>query len=92
MLCWLVGVRVPGCSVRPGLVVPPYGVLLQCGVGHVCFAAQRRGSISAEHGIGVMKAAALGYSKSDAAVAVMRATKAMLDPHGILNPGKVLPK
>lgn len=39
-----------------------------------------------------MKAAALGYSKSDAAVRVMRATKEMLDPAGILNPGKVLPK
>lgn len=37
-----------------------------------------------------MKAAALKYSKSEAAMEVMRATKRMLDPRGILNPGKVL--
>lgn len=61
------------------------------GVSFAGLRTQRRGSISAEHGIGVMKAAALGYSKSSAAVEIMRATKAMLDPCGILNPGKVLP-
>ena len=47
------------------------------------------GSISAEHGIGLLKKAYLGYSRTDAEIAVMRRIKAALDPAGILNPGKV---
>jgi len=46
------------------------------------------GSISAEHGLGAMKAAAVGYSKPPAAVELMRALKRQLDPRGIMNPGK----
>ncbi len=49
-----------------------------------------RGSISAEHGIGVLKRQYLGHSRSEAEIAVMRRIKAALDPLGILNPGKVL--
>lgn len=56
-----------------------------------CSAPQRRGSISAEHGIGVMKAGALGYSKSPTAIHMMQGIKQLFDPRGILNPGKVLP-
>eukprot|EP00755_Sulcionema_specki_P018284 Sspe_Gene.66523::Locus_39292_Transcript_1_1_Confidence_1.000_Length_1655::g.66523::m.66523/K18204/D2HGDH; D-2-hydroxyglutarate dehydrogenase len=52
---------------------------------------ERGGSISAEHGIGVMKRSALGYSKSPEAIELMRRIKAMMDPSNILNPGKVLP-
>ncbi|WP_226383421.1 FAD-binding oxidoreductase [Burkholderia mayonis] len=48
------------------------------------------GSISAEHGIGVLKRPYLGYSRSAAEIGVMRAMKSALDPLGILNPGKVL--
>ena len=47
------------------------------------------GSISAEHGIGLLKKAYLGYSRTPAEIAVMRRIKAALDPAGILNPGKV---
>jgi D-2-hydroxyglutarate dehydrogenase len=54
--------------------------------------ASHRGSVSAEHGLGFMKASCIGYSKPPAAVAVMRAVKAALDPNGILNPHKVLPQ
>ena len=50
-----------------------------------------RGSISAEHGLGVMKAHALGYSKDLVAIALMRRLKALFDPQGLLNPYKVLP-
>ena len=50
------------------------------------------GSVSAEHGLGLMKAQCIGYSKSEAAVAWMRQIKAMMDPRGILNPYKVLPQ
>ena len=47
------------------------------------------GSVSAEHGIGTLKAPYLGYSKSDSEINAMRAIKAIFDPDGILNPGKV---
>ncbi len=48
------------------------------------------GSISAEHGIGVMKRDLLPSVKDPVALELMRGLKAMLDPNGILNPGKVL--
>jgi FAD/FMN-containing dehydrogenase len=48
------------------------------------------GSISAEHGIGVLKRDELPAVKDKVAVELMRAIKSMLDPHGIMNPGKVL--
>ena len=48
------------------------------------------GSISAEHGIGVMKRADLARVKSAVEMDLMRRIKASLDPKGILNPGKVL--
>jgi FAD/FMN-containing dehydrogenase len=47
------------------------------------------GSISAEHGIGLLKKPYLGYSRSLAELEVMRAVKRALDPHWILNPGKI---
>lgn len=49
----------------------------------------RGGSISAEHGIGVMKRELLPKWKDPVALAVMRQIKATLDPNGILNPGKL---
>src|ERR1700744_1668624 len=48
------------------------------------------GSISAEHGIGVLKRDELPDVKDKTAIELMRAIKAMLDPSGIMNPGKVL--
>ena len=53
--------------------------------------AQMGGSISAEHGIGVLKRDLLPGVKDAVALDVMRAIKIALDPRGILNPGKVLP-
>ncbi|MEC8529218.1 MAG: FAD-binding oxidoreductase [Pseudomonadota bacterium] len=47
------------------------------------------GSVSAEHGVGTLKAPYLGYSKSDSEIDAMRAIKAIFDPDGIVNPGKV---
>ncbi len=52
---------------------------------------ERRGSISAEHGVGVMKPPFLHMSKSAPMIALMGGVKRLLDPRGILNPGKVLP-
>ena len=48
------------------------------------------GSISAEHGIGVMKRDELPDVKDKVAIELMRSIKAMLDPLNIMNPGKVL--
>ena len=48
------------------------------------------GSISAEHGIGVLKRDELPEVKDKVAIELMRSIKAMLDPSGIMNPGKVL--
>jgi len=48
------------------------------------------GSISAEHGIGLLKKPWLGYSRSAAEIALMHSLKQALDPKGLLNPGKVL--
>ena len=48
------------------------------------------GSISAEHGIGQMKRAELARLSSPARMAALRAIKSGLDPHGLMNPGKLL--
>jgi FAD/FMN-containing dehydrogenase len=48
------------------------------------------GSISAEHGIGKLKRDLLAKVKDPVALELMRGLKRMLDPNGILNPGKVL--
>jgi FAD/FMN-containing dehydrogenase len=50
----------------------------------------RGGSISAEHGIGVLKRDELAQRKSPVALDMMRAIKTALDPTGVLNPGRVL--
>jgi glycolate oxidase len=48
------------------------------------------GSVTGEHGIGVVKRGWLEATRGPDAVRAMRAIKAALDPLGILNPGKVL--
>ncbi|SHI74617.1 FAD/FMN-containing dehydrogenase [Roseomonas rosea] len=49
------------------------------------------GVISAEHGIGLSNRARLGRVTDPAEIALMRRIKALLDPAGMMNPGKVLP-
>jgi FAD/FMN-containing dehydrogenase len=51
--------------------------------------SQRRGSISAEHGIGTLKKDFLHLSRSPEEIALMRTIKRAMDPNGILNPGKI---
>lgn len=50
----------------------------------------RRGSISAEHGIGQLKRHELAHYKTATELEVMRRVKDALDPRGLMNPGKVL--
>jgi FAD/FMN-containing dehydrogenase len=49
-----------------------------------------RGSISAEHGLGVLKREEIKRYKGALELDLMRAIKRTLDPHGLMNPGKVL--
>ena len=49
--------------------------------------ARLGGSISAEHGIGRMKAAYLHLSRGESEISMMKALKSAIDPQGIMNPG-----
>lgn len=60
-------------------------------LNRLLFSAARNGSISAEHGLGVMKAPYLAYSKSEESIDVMRGIRTLFDPEGILSPYKYLP-
>ena len=61
-------------------------------VNHVVYEAVDAlgGSISAEHGLGVLKVEEIKRYKSTLELDMMRAIKRTLDPHGLMNPGKVL--
>jgi FAD/FMN-containing dehydrogenase len=48
------------------------------------------GSISAEHGVGSLKVDTLPHYKSPVALELMRSVKRALDPHNLLNPGRVV--
>ncbi|NJN51192.1 MAG: FAD-binding oxidoreductase [Gammaproteobacteria bacterium] len=52
--------------------------------------ARHQGSISAEHGVGLLKRDFLSYTRSPEEIAAMRSVKRIFDPNGIMNPGKLL--
>lgn len=52
---------------------------------------KHQGTIAAEHGIGEIKNHWIPHVRDAAEIALMRAIKAQLDPHDIMNPGKLLP-
>ena len=47
------------------------------------------GSISAEHGVGLLKKDFLGYSRTIEEIAIMKGIKSVFDPDNIMNPGKI---
>jgi glycolate oxidase subunit GlcD len=49
-----------------------------------------RGSISAEHGVGLTKKSFLNYTRSNAEIEIMRGIKKVFDPDNVMNPGKVI--
>jgi FAD/FMN-containing dehydrogenase len=51
--------------------------------------AQFNGSISAEHGIGLLKKDYLHYTRNEQEVELMRGIKRVFDPNGVMNPGKI---
>jgi FAD/FMN-containing dehydrogenase len=53
--------------------------------------AEFEGSISAEHGVGLLKRQHLKFTRSDAEIDMMRAVKGIFDPNNIMNPGKLIP-
>ncbi len=63
-----------------------------CGrvTGQLCEVLEKHGgSISAEHGVGLLKKPYLSHVRSLADIALMKQVKQVFDPHGILNPGKL---
>ena len=48
-----------------------------------------KGTISAEHGIGLLKKPYLHYSRSKEEINYMKQIKSIFDPHNIINPGKI---
>ena len=48
-----------------------------------------KGSISAEHGVGLVKKEYLSFTRSEEEIRLMRAIKAIFDPNNLLNPGKL---
>lgn len=50
---------------------------------------KNQGSISAEHGVGLLKKDFLQYSRSEAEIAMMQGVKAVFDRNGIMNPSKM---
>jgi len=78
-------------------VMKPDGMSKEEFLGHAHAADERmfelvrahRGSISAEHGIGLLKKDFLHFTRSPEEIAIFRAMKRLLDPAGVLNPGKV---
>jgi FAD/FMN-containing dehydrogenase len=53
--------------------------------------ADMGGSVSAEHGIGLLKRAEMARYKAEVELDLMRRIKAVIDPDGRMNPGKILP-
>lgn len=51
--------------------------------------ARYKGSVSAEHGVGLLKKEYLYHSRSNEEIAMMRNIKKAFDPKGLLNPGKI---
>ena len=49
------------------------------------------GTVTGEHGVGLIKVSALGRELDATAMSMHAAIKSALDPRGILNPGKTLP-
>ncbi|MCG8315414.1 MAG: FAD-binding oxidoreductase [Pseudomonadales bacterium] len=48
-----------------------------------------KGSVSAEHGVGLTKKPYLQYTRSSEEIALMKSVKQIFDPNGVMNPGKI---
>lgn len=50
-----------------------------------------QGTLSGEHGIGILKAPYLPFEQSEALISLQKQLKSVFDPKGLLNPGKIFP-
>lgn len=50
------------------------------------------GTLSGEHGIGITKSAFLSMELTDTTLTLMKQIKSVMDPHNVLNPGKIFPE
>lgn len=80
------------CNLHINIVASRYTEQFERGVEPYLYewVSSHGGSISAEHGLGYMKAKKIGYTKSPTQVTLMQQLKRMLDPKGILNPYKTV--
>jgi FAD/FMN-containing dehydrogenase len=74
--------------------LPPNDEETELAIERIVYGVVRnfRGSVSAEHGIGLMKREFIEHTRSPEELALMRSIKRALDPLNILNPGKILPE
>lgn len=81
-------------SIRSSLRTPPpegHQLALDLDRKIVARALSLNGSCSGEHGVGMGKLEFLETERGAGSLSVMRALKNTMDPHDILNPGKLLP-
>ena len=76
----------------PGVVAAEFLAQQEAAINRLVYDAVQahEGSISAEHGIGRLKRDELSRRKSPVAIDLMKRLKTALDPHGTLNPGRVV--
>lgn len=73
------------------MLIPDFQIECETVNKHVYGLIQEMGgSISAEHGVGMIKKPYLSYSRTDAELALMKGLKHVFDPNQILNPGKLI--
>ncbi|HEV2316479.1 MAG TPA: FAD-binding oxidoreductase [Thermoplasmata archaeon] len=79
-------------NLHPNFVVDPSSAAAsELRIRLLALARSLGGTISAEHGIGALKAPFLEHELGAAGVELLRGIKRLCDPDGILNPGKLLP-
>ncbi|XAH25298.1 FAD-binding oxidoreductase [Xylophilus sp. GW821-FHT01B05] len=78
LIAWVPGLPI-NAQPKAAMDAVIYGLVQECA-----------GSVSAEHGIGTVKRAWLGHSRTAEEIALMQTLKRALDPAGLLNPGKVV--
>jgi len=79
-------------NLHPGFVVDPLSDRARAVRRDLVLLAKRLGgTISAEHGVGALKASYLTLEHGEVGVSVLEAFKRRCDPDGIMNPGKVYP-
>ena len=88
---WVVFGHLADCNLHVNVMAEQTGPQTRKAVADTIYGvvAEFGGSVSAEHGIGRLKAPYLGLTRSPPELALMRDIKRTLDPYNILNPGRI---